>query len=318
MLKRLIRNFLLLSIPLIALSVYALNFPMYFMATEYSLWQEEKDYVNTESGPVKTLIVGDSRAKSSLIPEEGSYNIAIGGSTAIEMYHALKNYLERHEPPESIVLIFAPYHLCEIDNWQQTLFFNYLTVPELAAVEISAIRQGGNEVLNYRGFISDILSFKLRLPNKYMDPLMKASFRGNFSSNIETFERVRSMRGYTEFGTDDGNSDLNYETHHEVFDSSDLILSYYEKLLILMEKSDAENLCVAQSPVNEASSEVISKDFIDGYQSYLTDKQSEHQKISFETEVPVYENKYFGDNNHLNRAGAERFTKEFKSSHTFY
>ena len=34
-------------------------------------------------------------------------------------------------------------------------------------------------------------------------------------------------------------------------------------------------------------------------------------------DVPVYENRYFGDNNHMNRSGAEVFTAEIRPKYSF-
>ena len=361
---KLIFNMLLLSVPLLAAVYYAAAFPMRYMSSEYTMWREESDYVNAsfEGGseyiadkssnspadtfsdaPADTLIVGDSRAKSSLIPailednladtlqdnlkdnptgnlnENSSdnigraniYNIAIGGSTSIEMYHALKNYLKSHDSPKNIVIIFAPYHFCSIDNWQQTLYYNYLSVGELLGVVRDAARCGGNEAVLYRGCFTDAVSFRLRLPNKYLDAVYQAGLSGRYDENMLKYESVRSDKGYSEFGSDKGNDALNYETHHAVFDSSELILYYYEKLLELCEASGAENVIVAQAPINSSSSSAMHDEFLEGYELYMDEVSNRHASFTVERQLPVYDNKYFGDNNHLNRLGAEKFSEEF-------
>ena len=316
-LRKLIRNLILISIPLILVSLFAAIFPMRYMAVEYTMWQEEKDYVKNGDNAT-TLVLGDSRAKSGIIPEnlsKGVYNAAIGGATAIEMYYACRNYLNNHPSPERAIVIFAPYHFCEIDNWQQTLYYNYLTVPELAEVETGAFKTG-EAAVGYSGWITDIISFKLRLPNKYLDAIYQAKFTGNFEANKSKYDSVMADCGYTEFGTDNGNDGLNYETHHETFDYSELVLDYYDRLMNLLEENGVETYII-QSPINEASGKVISSEFWTGYDKFLTAVENEYPEFTVEHEVPVYDNIYFGDNNHMNRKGAEKFTAVVKEKYNF-
>lgn len=314
---RLLRNFILLAIPLILLCVITFLTPMRYMAVEYTMWQQENDYVRSADSSAGTLILGDSRAKSSLIPAElGSdvYNIAIGGATSIEMYYALSNYLSHHSAPSNAIIIFAPYHFCSIDNWQQTLYYNYLSLDELAEVERTAYAHPDKSV-HYPGWQADILSFKLRLPNKYLDAIYQAGISGRYAENIEKYKAVQNDLGYTEFGTEDGNDGLNYETHHDYFDYSPLVINYYNQLLDLCEKNGI-NVTIAQAPFNKASSEVVAERFLDEYKEFLEGIKEKHPQFTVETEVPVYDNEYFGDNNHMNRKGAEKFTKEFSARYT--
>ncbi|MCR4892393.1 MAG: hypothetical protein K5989_09465 [Lachnospiraceae bacterium] len=337
-LLRLIRNFILLSIPLLIIMGYTFIRPMSYMAVEYTMWQEEKDFVhakagapsseragekdpgNDKAGPaegperIHTLILGDSRAKSGILPAilgggdgKGIYNMAIGGATAIEMYFALENYLDCHQAPENAIIIFAPYHFCDIDNWQQTLYYNYLSLGEVLRVESDALRLGENESIRYPGSIADLLSFRLRLPNKYLDAIYQAGLHGRAGENREKYDSVRRDRGYTEFGTEKGNDGLNYETHHSYFDYSPLILHYYDKLLSLCEDKGI-HVIIEQSPINEASHAVMQKAFVEGYQEFIQSVADQHPSFTVISEIPVYDNLYFGDNNHMNRSGAEIFS----------
>lgn len=312
---------ILAGIPLYLLMLYTFLFPMNYMAIEYSMWAEEKDYVNKENGAenlptANTLILGDSRAKSGLRPKELSdsvYNMAIGGATPIEMYYALENYLENHPAPENAVIIFAPYHFCDIDNWGQTLYYNYLTVPELLDVFKNAASFNDPVVLA-DNFLTDSLSYRLRLPNKYLAAEYNAGFVNRKNDNLEKYNSVRRDGGYTVFGTAPGNDAGNYETHHEVFDKSPLVENYYYKLIGLCLENDI-HVIIEQSPVNKASMALITEDFWDGYNQFLADIETAYPSIIMEKEVIAYDNRYFGDNNHLNEDGAVIFTREFKEKY---
>ncbi len=317
----LLKNFILLSIPLVLLCVYTVRILPGCFTVEYAQWEEEKYYVNHPSpdgADPDILVIGDSRAKSGLIPSRLSdskkiYNIAIGGATGIEMYYALKNYLKHHKAPETAIIIFAPYHFCEIDNWGQTLFYDYLTLPELLETEWEACTKR-DEALRYGGWASDILSFKLRLPNKYLDTMITSRFGGNREKIREKEEKIREASGFTSFGEAEGNDELNYETHHPDFDLSPIMDRYFYRLIALL-RDEGIQVIVEQSPVNEASDKVITEKFRKGYDEYLTKAEESFPGTVFEKEVPVYENSCFGDNNHLNLRGAEMFTEEIRQKY---
>ena len=315
--SRLIKNLILISIPLILICVYTFIYPMSYMAVEYPMWAEEKNYVNqpqkasNQASSPATLIIGDSRAKSGIIPselaEDGSvYNISIGGASTVEMYYAVRNYLKNHEAPEKAFVIFAPYHFCELDNWNQTLYYNYLSLPELMEAETNALKMQDKNI-HYTGWLPDILSFKLRLPNKYLDAIYTSRLGQNLNENREKYDSVRRDLGYTAFGEDEENNEVSYEVHCPSFDLSPMADHYYIKLLDTL-KDAGVRVIVEQAPVNPASDEQITEEFREGYRSYLEKTTKDYPGITVEKEIPVYDKNCFGDNNHLNRRGAEKYT----------
>ncbi len=313
---KLIKKFILISLPLIAMCLFAYLFPMGYMTTEYVLWTEEKDYVNqwqNDTQILDTLIVGDSRAKSSIIPEElhdSIYNIGIGGSTPIEMYYAVKNFIAVNGAPKRVFIIFAPYHFINMDNWNQTIYNNYLKPAEQAEVVGEAIKTG-NKVVCYKGWLTDAVSYRLRLPSKYLAQEYEGRFIKLKEENQKKYDSIRADRGYCEFGTDPGSDAENYEVHCEAFDPLEIVLTYYDKLLSLLTENGVE-VRVFQAPFNQSSAEQVAPELLNGYSDYLKGQMKKYPEIIFETEIPVYDNRYFGDGNHLNREGARKYTKELK------
>ncbi len=316
-LKKLLLKLTLLGIPLYAVCLYTAVFPFSYMPVEYSMWRQERDFVDTpmEGDSPRTLVIGDSRAKSGIIPKllsdgDDAYNIAIGGCGPVEMYYALNDYLACHETPEDMIVIFAPYHFCDIDNWGQTMTFNYLGTSRLLSVFGSAAGCGESEMLGEH-FFSDLLSCKLRLPNKYLSSLYAAFEEKRGLRNREKYASVEEDSGYTVFGEEEGNDGLCYEVHHPDFDSSVLVMDYYKKMLDIADEAGIR-VYIIQSPVNEASAREISEEFRSGYTGLMEDIGREHPAFVVETQIPTYENRFFGDNNHLNNAGAQVFTKEVR------
>ena len=310
---KLAKNFILISIPLIVLCVLAYVLPMSYMSVEYVMWDEE--FENSENPYISadTLIIGDSRAKSSVLPalfHEDTYNIAIGGATPIEMYYAVENYLEHNGAPKNAVVVFAPYHFCDIDNWDQTLYFNFLSADEIAEAYTLGLSYR-DPVVTKKGRIPDMISYRLRLPSKYLAQMYESRFTGRKEVNREKFDSIREDLGYCEFGSADGDDGETYEVRHETFDYSELVVYYYEKLIAMLEDNGV-NVLIAQPPINQASADALHQEFLDGFTSYMKDVASRHPGMDVIPEIPVYPNSLFGDSIHVNRHGAEVYTEELK------
>ncbi|MBQ7583775.1 MAG: hypothetical protein IJT24_04115 [Lachnospiraceae bacterium] len=310
---KLFLNFILISIPLFVLCALAYLLPMSYMTVEYVMWDEEfenseKPYIDAE-----TLVIGDSRAKSSVLPEllhEDTYNIAIGGATPIEMYYAVENYIEHNGAPENAVVVFAPYHFCDIDNWDQTLYFNFLSVDETAEIYLRGLKLK-EPVVSSKGRIADMISCRLRLPTKFLAQMYESKLVGRRTENLAKFDSIRKDLGYCEFGSADGDDGYTMEVNHETFDYSPLVVYYYERLIGLLEENHV-NVIIAQPPVNQASADRLHRDFVDGFSDYMKDVAARYPDMEVIPDICVYPNSLFGDSIHVNRKGAEVYTKELR------
>lgn len=310
---RLAKNFILISIPLILLCILAYVFPMSYMTVEYVMWDEEFENSESPYMAAKTLIIGDSRAKSSVLPamlHEDTYNIAIGGATPIEMYYAVENYIEHNGAPENAVVVFAPYHFCDIDNWDQTLYFNFLSADEIAEVYFRGLKTK-DPIVACKGRIPDMLSCRLRLPSKYLAQMYESKLVGRKQENLDKFNSIRADLGYCEFGSADGDDGETYEVRHETFDYSPLVVYYYKRLIDMLDENNV-NVIIAQPPINQASADALHQEFADGFTAYMRDIASRHPDMEVLPELVVYPNSLFGDSIHVNRKGAEVFTGELK------
>lgn len=310
---RLVKNLILLSIPLAVLCVLAYILPMSYMSTEYVMWNEEFENSASPFIDADTLVIGDSRAKSSVLPallHEDTYNIAIGGATPIEMYYAARNYIEHNGAPDNAIVVFAPYHFCDIDNWDQTLYFNFLKPSEIAEIYAKAL-ETSDPVVARKGRIPEMISYRLRLPSKYLAQMYEAKFTGNKSANLEKFNSIRADMGYCEFGSAPGDDGWTHEVYHEYFDYSPLVVYYYERLIGLL-SDNGVNVLVAQPPINQASADNMHEEFSGQYEAYMKKIAADYPDINMISDIPAYDNSLFGDSIHVNRKGAEEYTKELK------
>src|SRR5215207_326508 len=118
------------------MQIYEESYPMY----AYVKHLEE----SPSSQAATTLIVGDSRAKASLLPErlgEGSQSLTLPGGSAIELYHAVDRYLRRHPAPRHVVLSISAVHFADsFIFWERPVKFGYLNEGEVAQVLAQAER----------------------------------------------------------------------------------------------------------------------------------------------------------------------------------
>ena len=305
-------------LPVIAVVLYTALFPFGYMDIEYPSWKYTKEM--TKKASADTIILGDSRAMADLVPSEfdtDTVNLAVGGATSIEMYYTLNSYIKNNGCPENIIVMFAPFHYSIIDNfWTRTAYFNYLSVSDMSEL-FSYAKACNSETLIKKGYKDDLLSYRLRFPDKYLPALINSELIGRYSENSEEYNKISADSGYGEFGTAKGCSDLNYETGYEqMHRTGDALLLdvYLNKLLCLIEENNL-NAVLTIPPMNESSYNNLKPSYKDDFYSYLKNIKSSHPGISVETKIPVYDDKYFGDSSHLNNEGALLFTKDYIENH---
>lgn len=310
---------ILALLPVILVVLYTALVPYGYMDAEYPAWEYTKQ-VSMNKAPLSsdtnTLILGDSRAMADLIPlkfEKATVNLSVGGATSIEMYYTLKTYLENNETPENVIIMFAPFHYTIMDNfWTRTAYFNYLSIQDMNEL-FSYGESAGSETLMVSGYKNDLLSYRLRFPDKYLPALINSKFHGRYSENSTTYSNISMNLGYGEFGTADGSSDLNYETTYDrMHTTGDAVLLdiYLNKLLALCEANEI-NTVFAIPPMNEASYNSLNPSYVEEITEYINELKLKYTGICFNNTIPVYDNKYFGDSSHLNFSGAEVFTEDF-------
>jgi len=121
-------------LPAILVWLYIWECPMNYMDGEYSYFRHVSDIVSGEGyiGETDILILGDSRIKSAIIPSEldpKSINLAEGGSTPIEAFYTLRNYIMNVGTPDIVFLSDCASHFCGFDGfWTRSVYFDFLTL----------------------------------------------------------------------------------------------------------------------------------------------------------------------------------------------
>lgn len=314
---KLVQKFIGIVLPLfIVLPLYCALFPMWYMDEEYAMYRQQKDYVTQNQDANRVLIIGDSRTKAGFIPDELSddcYNLALGGTTPIEGYYTLKEYLEHHPSPECVIIAYAPMHYMDVDAlWTRNIYFHVMNREDTAELfQIAAGCRKNDKILieNYR---LEYAMYRFYMPNKYCTALKNAAFMGRHEANVTKYQQMTLERGHNFFGLANGSGDVNGEAKEEDFISSDVIAIYMQKIFDLC-REQGIRVVVEQLPMNETSRSILTEDFKNHYRQYMDELAAANPTVQIFGDFYMYPNDYFGDADHLNQTGASaycRFMKE--------
>ncbi len=309
---------ILATLPAIALIAFTLLCPLCYMDEEYPAWRftrlvaEGREY---GGAGFDTVILGDSGAMSSIMPDltgTSCVNLAVGGATSIEMYYCLEEYLQKHEAPKTAVIMFAPFHYWHIDNYEKrTVYFKAIPADRLYELYENARLCGADSV--YRtGYITDEISARFGLPNKYLPALNAAHFVTRYDDNTSAYEDLQASHGWGSFGKLEECYDESYETSYEdmVIDGDAKLITYYMQKLLRLCSDNGIHVRLLQPAVNTATFEGINEHYYAAYRNYIKELSTVCPGIEYETRLRSYDGRYFSDTSHLNAAGAAKFTEE--------
>ena len=314
---------LVVFIPVILIWIYIGAFPASYMDGEYSYFTQAKDYRmgRSDLAPCDILILGDSRAKSALIPEELSsscVSLAEGGSTSIEAYYTLKDYLTNMGKPKKVILSISSYHFTSFDGfWTRSVYFDYLSWDQAAEVLKEAGENKEKEALDAAGGDSllTLFEYKIKSPTKYMSPVLNSLKEDRKSINKAAYSEMEETRGFKSF--------VSWWPTSAEHDMEDFVLlktldSYYRKTIDLCIENGIEVYSVNTPLIAETFEDAkkISEPFSRYFQELKADyPEADYPDVHIETEFESYEDQYFDDADHLNLKGAKVYTNTFKKQY---
>lgn len=307
-------------IPAVALIMYTLLCPMWYMDEEYPAWKYTGEVVSGKIGEsyYDTVILGDSVGMSSIIPDEisegNAVNLSVGGGTGIEMYFFMRQYLQNHEAPKNVVILFGPYHYWRIDTYKmRTVYFRALSAKEARGLYEMAENLGSYSVC-FDDFMMYELSCRCGLPTIYMPAITASDCTSRYQANTKRYEELAANNGYGSFGRAERCDEPSYETSYASldFDGDSGLVLYYLKELISLCKKNGCDVKLIQPAQNEATFEALNENYVSDYYKVLYEIAADNPDIYIEKELRCYKNEFFGDVSHLNERGAQKFSAEIR------
>ncbi len=315
--KRVIKKGLIYLIPLYLLwTLYIETMPMYYNRPTNTRWYFLKKSLDDKYKIPESnkIFLGESRLNAGIdftqIP--GSYSFASGGSTPVEMYYILKNYLVKYPKPDTVFLSISPRFFSEIFAfWHFAVRNNLISYTDMNEILSEKEKQdtvlGSFAKANFFLYKADYLGY-------YQDDVLYNYIFAGYYENKKMVDTMIKMHGGRPHpGLKDSCSGLNYETKYSHFIPAPLLENYFDKTLVFCKEQDIK-LIFFSMPMNSSSFKKLNPDFVKEYQRFIQKYQQKYPEFNISDSLYAYPDTLFGDASHLNLKGRNRFTDWFISS----
>lgn len=296
------------------------KFPMYFFDGEYAMYQQQKDYIYNNDDYNRVIITGDSKAKAAYLPKilsDDTYNLSLGGTSPVENYYYLKEYFENHKIPETVIISYTPDHYMDVGTfWTKSIYFHRINQADVNDIYNTICTTNFFEgiISDSNKFCKELLEYKFYSVKKYAKPLMKSLLEDRHLNNDNIYCNMYKTKGQVYFGSLEYSNDISREAEVTIFKPLDIIDYYFRKTIDMCLNFDI-NVIIEVVPMNKATYEKCSQNYLIGYSNYMKEIQSEYHKIIVNVDLYYYDNEYFGDAAHVNSKGAEKYSQYIKEKY---
>lgn len=293
--------------------------PMTFMESEYAAWQAKLVMLD-RCDVGETLILGDSRAASGILPDrlaDRTTNLAIGGGEAIEALALLKRALACPHPPRRVILSFDAGHFSRADLfWERSVRFGLLSVRDIADLRRVSAETADPSVYEERhtdlipAILRDWLSFAHFPPYSFASLLHSGGFlRG--ARNHQMLEATLAQRGQYSFGIAPASHEIAIEGHLTDFHPLPVLDHYFNDIVATLDHDGIDTIFLPM-PVNETTFRRVRPALRDGFSAYLHGYAARYRHFHIAGDIiPHRPDSAFGDEYcHLNPPAAEVFSDE--------
>lgn len=281
-----------------------------YLNADYPFLRQQHDHVMQDSDIQETIILGDSRTKMGILAcdlGDNTHNLSLSGASAIEMYYTLKNYLKHHPQPKAIVVSLAPEHFTSIGTYPNgSAYLQFFTRDELDEINSLLLAYDNKD------FRTTTTCFYYRTPNVYMWPVLKGLFQPRTKEFNEVYAEAMRTHGFMPGKREvDMEKVVAPEVKEGKFRLDPVVDIYMNKLLTLSVERNIP-VYVIQMPMGKDGHKILTESgYLRDYADYMECLKQAYD-IKVQTDIPVFDNQYFGDNSHLNRRGADLFTEKLK------
>ncbi len=299
-------------LPLLFLCLYARFNLLAFADGEapYYIWNKEKANT-TQDKQYDVIVLGDSTANASYLPavlSDSCLNLALGGTSPLENYYTLKDWLEHNGSPRVCYVSFSDDHFRRWDIdifWRRVVYTHRYKPQQELQMFVDAIcyHEGRAEFMNQ---ILDIPEFDLGLPNRYMTSIMNARFNQRKEYNLGAMKEIEMREGVYISGWNEYSDDT--EISYDSFYVTPLLDTYYRKIIELCRDNEIQ-VRIIKLPLPKNT--VFSAKYRDELYRYYDSLQKEYPEITVDW-LNNYEQKYFWDTAHMNYHGSFKLSTEIK------
>lgn len=277
--------------------------------TPYYIWN--KQFCNTtQEQDYDVIILGDSTANAAYMPEalsNGTVNLALGGTTPVENYYTMEDWLRNHEAPKAVYISFMDFHMNVSDcYWSRSMYSHRYTFKQNWEMLQSA-KEYGEKSIDTENCNLDFWAYELYLPNKYITSLANAGFNQRYEGNREAYYDDELHKGrYIAKGNVEGETE---SVEASAFYVAPMFDAYYRMLIGLCVENHIQ-VHLVKLPLSD--NQTFTDDYRDQFQEYYNSIKEEYPEITLDW-LGNYESYCFVDSTHMNTHGALRLSMEIRN-----
>lgn len=260
-------------------------------------------------GDFKYLLLGNSIQKTGLLPteiHESFLSLGLPGAKPISHYFLLQRYLDRHAPPQVLFLYLDPFEEQLNFNLVLRYFFNSQeyreALPDLNREEREAYLSQFIAAIDRRQEWQ--LKFRPKAGGSFEDFTRKLTANRGYMPAVGDADRMTAE--------DFDKTDASVRAHIR-FSFKDRDWKYLDKILSLCREKDIRVRIGEVAFPLTAREWAIQSGFMKEYQAFLAEIRGKYPWVEVtQTPLMAVPEEQFGDVEHLNREGAERYTRFFK------
>jgi hypothetical protein len=279
---------------------------------------QQKDYIENNSDYNRIVILGDSSAQFNIDLDLGwddSHTLAVGAMRMPALYYTLKNYLENHPAPESVILsvtydrFYGPYD----EFLSKGICYHYLRRSEVKEI-LETSRQVGSGLLeNVSNF--EMFRYYYRTPDLFTLEALRNLAGDAGGKNQKIYEETTKKRGSYSYSAPEFNiTQITKSAEDCKIYMDPLMISYLNRMIEICDENGIK-LIMVQAPINKASYEKLEQPWFDQFDAMLKPYEGRLIEIN---ELPVYPNEYFYSSNHMNQKGLKQYSQDLRQKIEVY
>lgn len=299
-------------LPAVGLSIILRAGYMYYIIPEEAcLFWNKKMTSSTNDEYIESIVIGDSSGNAAFMPEATSgsmVNLSILGTSPVEGYYTLKEYLENNKAPKNCFVCYNDVHFHMMGvYWDEIVANHRFNIKD----NLEIIKNAQSEITsdNCYSAISDYVAYELYFPSKYMSSINAAinDYRNGinrYENNGLALERIALHSGRFAYI---GNQVFETVQTREYTDmgGTEVYVEYMNKIVELCAENDIY-VYLVKPPMPDNS--VMTDQYIKDVESFYGRFANNFDNVSFVWDEKIYEARYFADETHLNNDGAYRFS----------
>lgn len=276
----------------------------------YYIWNREKSN-NLQDKTYRVIVLGDSGANAAYMPEALSadtINLSLGGTTPMENYYTLKDWVEHNPAPEVCYISFGDGHMKSSDCfWTRSMFSHrYSLAQEVEMLKAAYFYQEPSIIDNPTRV--DYAISQMYLPKNYISSIWNGSFYNAYEANEGAMRSDELHFGrYIARTTNEYNA--TDEIVQDEFYASPLFDEYYRKTIELCVKNGITPR-VVKLPLPDNNT--FTEKYISEFNEYYNGLKREYPSLTVDWSIKTRQKDRFTDGVHMNSHGALQFSLELR------